>query len=202
MWWQSCQMAASWCGLFSGHNLPFPKKNFNILFHCIHLEPMYLDTRWKRSTWEGLWIFFIKRVWTFYLKYNYIESIRNIKCLFSSTEMKRPTIFFVFNSRNYLSKHCMLGSTLSLLCTHMNPTNSQKITKKKKHPFSGVQTRLREAEQLAPGHKAIKWQIQDSRPGLVIIKSMPLNLYVTAPFPNPMALNIMNGPKWWISLNY
>ena len=139
MWWQSCQMAASWCGLFSGHTLPFPKKNFNILFHCIHLEPMYLDTRWRRSTWEGLWIFFIKRVWTFYLKYNYIESIRNIKCLFSSTEMKRPTIFFVFNSRNYLSKHCMLGSTLILLCTHMNPTNSQKITKKKKnHPFSGV----------------------------------------------------------------
>lgn len=38
----------SLCGLFSGHTLPFPKKNFNILFHCIHLEPMYLDTGWKR----------------------------------------------------------------------------------------------------------------------------------------------------------
>ena len=31
-------------GLFPGHTLPFPKQNFNVLFHCIHLEPMYLDT--------------------------------------------------------------------------------------------------------------------------------------------------------------
>lgn len=51
---------------------------------------------------------------------------------------------------------------------------------------------LSKAEQLAPGHKAIKWQIQDSSPGLVSYNSMPLNLYATAALPNPIALNIIN----------
>lgn len=38
--------------------------------------------------------------------------------------------------------------------------------------LTGDQTGLIEAKWLAQGHKVIKWQIQDSNPGLVITKSM------------------------------
>lgn len=114
--------------------------------------------------------------------------------------MKRSTISFISNSGNYLSKCYMPGTPLSLSGTHIDPTSPHKITLN--CPFSRDPTRLREAKWLASDHKDIQWQIQDSNLVLVIIKSRLLNLYAIASFPNPMPLSAMNGPKWYISLNY
>lgn len=63
----------------------------------------------------------------------YIESIRKVEHFFSTTEIKRSIKYFVSNTKNYLSKCYMSGTTLSFLCTHINPTNLHKITKG--HPF-------------------------------------------------------------------
>lgn len=113
--------------------------------------------------------------------------------------MKRPaTLCFQHQESPGWTLHA--GEHTKFTVHPYEPNTFSKDTKKNTH-FQEFKQGWEKLSSL-PGHKAIKWQTQDPSPGLAIVTSKPLDLYATAAFPNPMALNTMNESKWSVSLNY
>lgn len=96
--------------------------------------------------------------------------------LFSTTEMKRPELWFVSDkSTKYLSNFIHQGPYWAF-CTYTLIQEILTNLSKNSH-FTGHQSRFKEAMWLAWGHKVIKWQSQDSNPGVVTTKPIQLKLY-------------------------